>query len=115
MIQSFPKELTFLRKVWNTSKQNNHKCNNNYIESNLLVSTDTIASVLCIPIVQDNGGLLGVLTVGRKYTEPRFSSEDEDIAKFYLSWTSETLSLAQEHMLCHQQQKLNAIYKKIIM
>lgn len=114
MIQSFPKELTFLSKVWNTSKQNNHKSNNNYIESNLLVST-AIASVLCIPIVQDNGGLLGVLTVGRKYTEPRFSSEDEDIAKFYLSWTSETLSLAQEHMLCHQQQKLNAIYKQIIM
>lgn len=47
--------------------------------------------ILAVPILTKDGDLLGVLELGRKDKEPRFSEEDEEIAKSYLSWATVVL------------------------
>ena len=79
----------------------------------LLPLDSAVASVLCVPILQGDDSLLGVLAMGRKATEPQFASEDEEIIKSYLSWAAVALYSAQEHSSCLQQKKLKDTYKQL--
>lgn len=72
-----------------------------------------MVSVLCIPILQEDGSIFGVLAMGRKASEPQFATEDEEISKSYLSWAAVALYSAQEHFSCLQQKKLNDMYKQL--
>lgn len=57
----------------------------------------SIGFVLCAPILMKNGEVIGVLELGRKVGEPKFSEDDEETVQSYLSWATVTMDCSNIH------------------
>ena len=50
-----------------------------------------------MPILTRIGAVIGILELGRKVKEFKFSSEDEEIVQSYLSWGTVAMDCAHIH------------------
>lgn len=69
--------------------------------------------VLSEPILTKSGDLIGVLELGRKASNLRFSEEDEEIVKSYLSWATVVLDCTNIHYENTQSELMFNSFDKI--
>jgi GAF domain-containing protein len=53
--------------------------------------------ILCVPILKKSGEVIGILEMGRKAIEPKFSEDDEQTVKSYLSWATVAIDCSNIH------------------
>ncbi len=56
-----------------------------------------MAFILCVPILTKSNDVIGVLELGRKIREFKFSEEDEEIVRSYLSWATVAMDCSNIH------------------
>ena len=72
--------------------------------------------MLCVPIHQESGELVGVLELIRKASSPQFGTEDEEIVESYLSWAALAVQYGKTQGLgkIQQQRMLNEAVNNIV-
>ncbi|XP_020914824.1 probable 3',5'-cyclic phosphodiesterase pde-5 isoform X2 [Exaiptasia diaphana] len=70
------------------------------------VDGTTAQSVLCQPIVQSNGDLVGTIELTRTVGRDPFDEEDEEIVNSYLVWGGISLYYAEMYHHMHKHRKL---------
>ncbi|XP_031549791.1 probable 3',5'-cyclic phosphodiesterase pde-5 isoform X3 [Actinia tenebrosa] len=70
------------------------------------VDGTTAQSVLCQPIVQSNGDLIGTIELTRTVGRDPFDEEDEEIVNSYLVWGGISLYYAEMYHHMHKHRKL---------
>lgn len=66
-----------------------------------------------MPILKKDGEVIGVLELGRKVNEPKFSEDDELTAQSYLSWATVAMDCSNIHYENVQHHLLFDAYSKI--
>ena len=61
--------------------------------------------MLCVPIHQESGELVGVLELVRKASSPQFGLEDEEIVESYLSWAALAVQYGKTQGLARNEQQ----------
>ncbi|XP_032242286.1 probable 3',5'-cyclic phosphodiesterase pde-5 isoform X2 [Nematostella vectensis] len=70
------------------------------------VDSTTAQSILCQPIVQSNGELVGTIELSRMVGRDPFDEEDEEIVNSYLVWGGISLYYAEMYLHMHKHRKL---------
>ena len=83
------------------------------LSANFLFLDKDIKFILSEPIFTKNGDIVGVLELGRKSSNVRFSEEDEGIIKGYLSWATVLLDCTNIHQRNTQSQLMFNCFDKI--
>lgn len=65
---------------------------------------------MCVPVLEEGGGLVGVLEMVRKASEPQFGAEDEEIVQSYLAWAAVAVHCAHSRSNYEQQRMLNKAF-----
>jgi len=71
------------------------------------IQETTSHSVLCQPIIQPSGDLIGVIELVRVIGKPAFTEKDEEVVNSYLTWGGIVLYYAEMYHTMHKQRKLN--------
>lgn len=69
--------------------------------------------ILCVPILKKDGEVIGVLELGRRVKEPRFSEDDEQTVQSYLSWATVAMDCSNIHYENVQYHLLFDAYNKL--
>jgi len=69
--------------------------------------------LLCVPILKSDGTVIGVLEMGRKVNDLRFSAEDEEIVHSHLSWATVVMDCTNVHYENQQSQLMFDAFDKI--
>ena len=70
--------------------------------------------VLCIPVIQADGELAGVIEMYRREQEEKFYEEDEEIVNSYLVWGGIALHYAELYHNMYKQRKLNDFILSVV-
>ena len=72
-----------------------------------------MAFILCVPILTKDEEVIGILELGRRVSETKFSEDDEHMVQSYLSWATVAMECSNIHYDNVQYHLLFDAYSKI--
>lgn len=78
------------------------------------IEDSTAQSVLCQPIVQADGTIVGIVELVKKLGNPSFEREDEEIVNSYLAWGSIAIHHAEISKQMQKQKDLNSFLLNVV-
>lgn len=71
------------------------------------IQMDHVQTVLAVPILQEDSGVLGVIELYRQYSADPFTQEDEEVTATLLVWADVCVQYVQMYNSMMRQRKLN--------
>lgn len=78
------------------------------------IEDSTAQSVLCQPIVQADGTIVGIVELVKKFGNSSFEREDEEIVNSYLAWGSIAIHHAEISKQMQKQKDLNSFLLNVV-